>query len=484
MRDKATSPSIKKNFIYQISYNILLLVVAFVLSPYLARVLGAEALGIYAYHYVIADYFVLFSVLGLKNHGKRVIAQCRDDRASLNRAFSNLLTLHVLVSVICLAVYGVYVTCWASDQVYALIMMLIVLSGLLDIDWFYFGLENFKMTVVRSIVIKLITIVMILVCVNQPGDLWIYCLIMSAGILANQLALWFPLHRYVDWVRPEKAELVRHFKPLVVLFIPTLAISLYKQMDKIMIGGLSDHTELGYYDNAEKFVNIPLMVITSFGSVMLPRMANLMAHHETKTTERYTRLSFYYVMWLTYACAFGLMGIARGFAPIFWGRDFEPAGVLIVGLAVTLPFVAFANIIRTQYLIPSEHDNAYIVSVSVGAGLNLLLNAILIPTWGALGATLATIVAEVAVCLLQAFAVRKLIPIRTYFMQSLCFLPMGAVMALAVYFIGEWLNLSVWTLLIQLFVGAGLYLAISVLYFYKVKDPWLMAWLKKRKNRS
>ena len=148
--------SIKKNFAYQLIYEILVLILPFITSPYIARVIGAEGLGIYSYTYSVAYYFVLFSLLGIKNYGNRSIAKIRDNRNLLNETFTNILSVHILISIICCIAYGIYVFELKEDRVLATIQGFYVLSGLFDISWFYFGIERFKMTVSRNIIIKII----------------------------------------------------------------------------------------------------------------------------------------------------------------------------------------------------------------------------------------------------------------------------------------------------------------------------------------
>ena len=161
--------SIKKNFMYQMIYDVLVMILPFVTSPYISRVVGAEGLGVYAYSYSIAFYFVLFSMLGLKNYGNRAIAMVRDDKKRLNETFSNIVTLHFIVSVICFAVYIGYIIMMKGQKIYAIIQIGYVLSGLLDISWFYFGIEKFKMTVARSTIIRFLNVICIFVFVHEDG---------------------------------------------------------------------------------------------------------------------------------------------------------------------------------------------------------------------------------------------------------------------------------------------------------------------------
>ncbi|MBR1431029.1 MAG: flippase [Ruminococcus sp.] len=469
--------SIKKNFTYQMIYEVLILILPFVTSPYVARVIGAEGLGVFSYSVSIAYYFVLFSMLGLKNHGNRAIAQCRDDSAEMNRTFSGLLVLHMFVSVVCTVTYLIYALFICEDRMYALLQIFYVISALFDISWFYFGIEKFKMTVTRNVIIKILNVACVFIFVRDADDLWIYCLIMSLGHLVSQLALWAPLHRYVKLVRPEWSVIRKHIKPMLILFIPAVAVSLYKYMDKIMIGKLADKTQLGYYENAEKVINIPLTIIGSFGTVMLPKMSNLAAKANVKSAQNLMKISMKYVMCLAFALTCGLAGVGTVFAPVFWGKEFVPSGVLIMGLAVTIPFLAFANVIRTQYLIPKHMDREYTVSVMSGAVINLVINALLIGKLGAKGAVIGTIAAEILVCVIQTFAVRKQLPLWDYMKSFSFFMPVAAVMFTAVFAAGYFLQPHISTLLIQIAIGVIIYASIVILYFVKTKDEtFLRIW--------
>ncbi|MCI7738991.1 flippase [Butyricicoccus porcorum] len=469
--------SVKKNFFYQMIYEVLVFILPFITSPYIARVIGAEGLGIYSYANSIAYYFVLFSMLGLKNYGNRTIAQSRDDRERLNETFSNVAALHIIASTICILTYVGYIVILKGERLYAIIMGAYVLSGLFDISWFYFGIEKFKLTVTRNTLIKIANVICVFVFVRDADDLWKYCMIMSVGTLISQMVLWIPLKKYVTFVKPTWSKMVIHIKPLCILFIPSIAVSLYKYMDKIMIGVLSNKVQLGYYENAEKVINIPMGIITSFGVVMLPKMSNLLATKNRKESQKYMALSMKYIMCLAYALTFGLAGVGTVFAPVFWGEEFALSGILIMGLSLTIPFMSFANVIRTQYLIPSEKDREFLSSVVGGACANLIINTLLIPVWGSVGATIGTIVAEIVVCLIQCLAVRKELPLQIYLRNSGIFLLFGIAMFAAVYGVGSVMSSGVVTLLLQIILGVCIYAGCCLVYFIVAKDQMIVGML-------
>ena len=472
---------LKKNLFYNISYEILVIFLPLVLSPYVSRVLGADALGIYSYTYTIANYFVMFSMLGIRNYGNRLVAQIRNDQNKLNVMFSSLFTVHAIISIIFCILYFGYTFIFGGEYIeYFIIQGLYVLSAILDISWFYFGIEKFKITVLRSVFVKILNLILIFVFVRTRNDLNKYCFIMTGCILASQIMLWFPLGNFVKIQKPGYQAMKSHLKPMFILFFPTIAVSLYKYMDKIMIGSLSNKAQLGFYQNAEQLVNIPNVIINAIGTVMLPKMSNLIAEGKKQQTEKYFTRSMRYFMCMAFALSFGLAAVADNFAPLFWGKEFSSCSQLIMGLAMTVPFVTFANIIRTQYLIPNSKDKEYLISVIVGAVINIILNSMLIRTWGAKGAVLGTISAEISVCLVQAFLSKRDIDFRLYIKQTMSFCVIGIVMFICSHSIGDMLPYNAFIVLaIQVLAGVIIYSIGSGIVLYKMKDDFFSIMIKR-----
>lgn len=467
--------SVKKNLFYQMVYQILIIILPLVNSPYISRVLGVENLGIYSYTYSVANYFVLFIGLGIVNHGSRVIAENRNDRNELNNVFSNLFTLHFVIGIIVTFIYILYACIVVKEeQIYAIIQIIYVASGIFDINWFFFGIEKFKITVMRNMVTKLLTVVCVFIFVNKQGDLWIYCIIMAVSFLISQTVVWSFLRKYVTFVRPSWVKMKEHIIPLITLFLPVVAVSLYKIMDKIMLGSLSSRTQVGFYENSEKIINILLGLVTGVGIVMLPKMSNLIAVGDEKKSSYYINITMEVMIVVSMAMSFGLAAISDIFAPFFWGDEFDICGKLISILAITVPFIAFANVIRTQYLIPHRKERIYIISVSIGAIINIVINLLLIPKMGSIGAVVGTVCAEISVCFIQGVAVYRDLPIKMYLKKGILFLADGICMFLIIKHITPYLGKGIITLVIQILVGSVVYIGIGVIILIITKDELFM----------
>jgi O-antigen/teichoic acid export membrane protein len=288
----------------------------------------------------------------------------------------------------------------------------------------------------------------------------------------------------VKFVKVSLADTFHHLPEMSILFIPTIAISLYNYMDKIMVGAISGSQQLGFYEMAEKIPAIAIAVMGSVGTVMMPRMSNLVAKGDYEKGKKYINTSMQFVMWLSIAMAFGIAGVAKVFAPVYWGIAFSQCAEILMLLVIILPIKGFANVVRTQYLIPSKKDRQYVISVVSGAAVNLVVNFLLIPSLQSIGAALGTIAAEFTVCFVQAYACRKELPIIDYVKSSFPFLIIGAGMCFAVSLIGANHANTIGTLLLQIICGGALYVLLTGIWLYATKNVLLINILKAWKRKD
>lgn len=243
--------------------------------------------------------------------------------------------------------------------------------------------------------------------VKCSDDLWIYTILLNGGQFIGCATMWASLNKYIYFVKPSLKGIKKHIVPNIKLFIPVIAISVYKTMDKIMLGSISTNSQVGFYTNAESLINAPMGFIVAVGTVMLPRITNLLKNDEIEKSKIYFKKSLKLTMCFSCAVAFGLIAVAPTFVPLYYGNGFEDCIFLIQGQAIVMLFLAWANVIRTQFLLPHQHDKQYIYSIIIGACVNVILNLVLIPNYAAAGALIATIFAEGTVCVIQSFDAAK-----------------------------------------------------------------------------
>jgi len=452
---------------YSVVYQILNIITPLITAPYISRVLGVSNMGIYSYTKSISSYFLLIAMLGISNYGNRAIATSRDNKNKTSRLFWEIYSIQFVSSILTTIAYLIYINFFAVNQLVSFTWMFYVLSAFFDISWFYFGIEEFRLVVTRNVILKITSVILIFTLINSYEDIWKYSLIMSLSTLINQLILWLFIKNYIKFYRINIKTVKEHLKPILVLFIPVIAVSVYTIMDKIMIGQLSTMTEAGLYENAQKIMTLPTGIITALGTVMMPRMANLLSKNELYKAKQYLEISMKFTMIMSSAIAFGIAGIAPVFAPVFFGIEFMGSSKIMSLLAVTVVIISWANVIRTQYLIPNHKDKVYVNAVILGAIINIIVNILLIPKYGAIGASIATILAELAVAIYQTLTIYYEIEIKKYIFSATPYMLFGMIMFGLVRIIGVYFGTSVATLIIQIIIGFLVYTIISLIYINK-----------------
>lgn len=463
--------SIKKNLGLQTAYQLLNTGLPLITAPYLSRALGAASLGVYSFTSSVVLYFTLFAMLGTVNYGTRTIAASEDNTEERSKYFWSIFGLQFLVTAICTIAYTIYMLVFCKDNhVIAWIQGIAIICCFFDISWLFFGVENFKVTVTRSIIIKVVTVFAILVLVKKPEDLWLYALIMSIGTLANQVVLWFYIPRYISLVRISIKDVLKHVKPNIVLFIPLLAMSVYHIMDKTMLGALSSYEQSGYYYNADKLINIPLCIINGIGTVMLPRMTALYNSNNRDKADSLFLISLEGVALTGIAMSCGIAAISREFVPFFFGKGYDDCILLTIVLSPVLVIKGITNTVRTQYLVPLNKEKYYINSVLSGAVTNLFFNLILIPKLGAMGAVLGTLLAELLSCLVQFIVIVKDFKLGICLRNCSLYFLAGIIMFFTVRAVSMIHVTLPFKLTIEIISGALIFIILSGFIIYKTKS--------------
>ena len=457
--------SIRKNYLYNAFFNAFKLVFPLITIPFVAKALGPEQLGTYLYVYSVVALFSLVSNLGIMNYGNKLIASNRDNPEKLSKAFISLYLVSLCMTIPALILYFVYCIFFVKDnQAIFLIQSLLLFSTLFDITWFYMGIEEFAIPIKRDTMVKAVTLAAILLLVNVSDGLVTYTIIMSVSALVSMLSIWVYIPRYISLVKIRFSDCMLHFKPLLVLFIPVAAVSIYTSLSIVLLGTLANNTEVGQFVTATRIIAIPLGFITAMGAVMLPRMSHIVSNNNVSKVNRYIKDSMAFVMFMTIPVSLGFIATSRSFMPLFLGNEFSQAGTLLAIIAPVIIFAAWANVLRTQYLIPQGRNKSYIISVVIGALISLGLNLLLIPKFKAYGAAVSMLLAEFSVMLYQSWALRNELRLRVYFRNALKVTYKSLAMFLAVVIIGLIVQPVYIRLGVQVLVGGLLYAFLNIEY--------------------
>lgn len=373
-----------------------------IVYPYVCRVIKPEGVGAVNFAQNVIIYFQMIAMLGIPTYGIRAIAKVRDDPEQLRETFWEIFTINLICYAVSLALLGLTADLF-SDKKLLLVMSSYMFFTVIGIEWYYSGLERYDFMAFWSLVFKLLMIAGVYLLVKTEADYIKYGFLYALGSVGAGIVYFLNL----DVKRPEKLSLKKHWKPIAVFFAMSVATTIYTSMDSVMLGFISGETENGYYDAAVKVKMALVALITSLGTVLLPRSSNLVEKGDTETFRMLTKKALRYVLLFSIPCCILFIFIARPVVMILSGPLFEKSVLPMKIIMPTIVLIGITNITGLQVMVPLGREKYVLYSEIAGAVVNLIVNALLIPPLGAAGAAIGTVAAETAVLIVQVFLIWK-----------------------------------------------------------------------------
>ena len=390
-----------KNYAYNLSYQLLVIILPIITTPYVTRVFSSNDLGIYGYFSSIVTYFVLLATLGVANYGTKIIS---GHRKEIEKNFWGIYSLQLWATVLSLSLYSVLcLTLPFMQNPVAYILGLSLISKGLDISWLFQGLEDFRKITVRNITVKLVGVISIFLFVKSANDLYLYVFLLTIFELLGQLSMWLPAREFIGKVHFDMIYARVHLKPVILLFLPQIAISLYVTLDRTMLGALASTKDVGIYDQALKLVNILLTLVTSLGSVMLPRVSSLLSSGDHKAVNKMHEMSFLIYNLVIFPIIAGMLIVNDDFVQFFLGEDFQDARYAIAIMIFRMFFIGWTNIMGIQILIPHDKNKEFMLSTTIPAIVSVGLNLFFLPHFGFIGAAIVSVLTESLVWFIQLY---------------------------------------------------------------------------------
>ncbi|MCO4481292.1 Membrane protein [Streptococcus infantarius subsp. infantarius] len=390
-----------KNYAYNLSYQLLVIVLPIITTPYVTRIFSSKDLGTYGYFNSIVTYFILLATLGVANYGTKEISGHRKD---IRKNFWGIYTLQLIATILSLVLYTSLCLFFPGMQnMVAYILGLSLISKGMDISWLFQGLEDFRRITARNTTVKVLGVISIFLFVKTPGDLYLYVFLLTFFELLGQLSMWLPARPYIGKPQFDLSYAKKHLKPVILLFLPQVAISLYVTLDRTMLGALSSTNDVGIYDQALKIINILLTLVTSLGSVMLPRVSSLLSNGDHKAVNKMHELSFLIYNLVIFPIIAGLLIVNKDFVSFFLGKDFQEAYLAIAIMVFRMFFIGWTNIMGIQILIPHNKHREFMLSTTIPAVVSVGLNLLLIPPFGFVGASIVSVLTEALVWFIQLY---------------------------------------------------------------------------------
>jgi O-antigen/teichoic acid export membrane protein len=451
------------NFIYQASYQLMKIIIPILTIPIVSRSLGPQGIGIYNYTYSIVSYFVLFSGLGITLYGSREIALARDDKKELSKVFWEIFNLKIFLVMINLILFLI-IASHLEYSTYFYLQTFSILSVLFDVSWFYVGIEDFKRTMLANIFSQILVFILILFFVKNEGDLGKYIFIQSLSFILPQIYPCLYLKKYVNFSKVKFKDILGRLKSAVNFFIPQIAIIVYTTLNKTFLGIFVGTTEVGYYTSSLTMNMVFITLITSFDTVMLPRMSHMYRTSNQlemiRTLEKTTEGQLFFSI----PIMFGMLTIYDKFVPWFLGDQFQFVNQLLPIFSLLIVVVPLGMAISRQYLIPVGKVKQYNLSVILGAVISVGMNIILLPRIGIFGSVCASISAELFVLLSRLVSLHKSTNFKFSYKKISVYILSGLTMCLVTRLVTVNAAPTFFTNVIQAIIGVVIYMILTSIF--------------------
>ena len=395
-----------KNYLYNLSYQILTIILPIITVPYVTRIFTSEALGNYVFYNSIVSYFSLFAMLGIGVYGTKQIAAASD----VSSTFWNIYAIQLIASILSIFVYIIVVfSIPQMEGIVPLIVGITLFANMMDISWLFSGKEDFKKITIRNVVIRVIGVISIFTFVKSSDDLYLYVFLIVIFDFLGQFVMWVPAKKFIKRPSFNTRIMKKNLHPIVLLFLPQVAISLYVVLDRTLLGLLGSYSDVGIYEQGQKLVSILLKVVSSLGVVMLPRVANLLSERRDKEAQNMVKFSFILYNLIIFPMIFGLIAVNEVFVKLFLGQNFQDVKYVLYIIVFNIMFVGWTNILGYQVLVVRNKNKEFMLSTTIPAFVSVAVNIAVIPFFGYIGASITSVVVEILVFAIQWYYSRNII---------------------------------------------------------------------------
>ena len=395
-----------KNYLYNLSYQVLTIILPIITVPYVTRIFTSEDLGNYGFYNSIVSYFSLFAMLGIGIYGTKQIAAARD----VSSTFWNIYAIQLIASLLALFVYVItLVSIPKMSGIVPIILGIILLTKMIDISWLFTGKEDFKKITLRNTMVKVAGVISIFTFIKSSEDLYLYIFLIVIFDFLGQFVMWIPAKKFIKRPSFDTKIIKKNLHPIVLLFLPQVAISLYVVLDRTLLGLLGSYSDVGIYEQGQKLTSILLTVVSSLGAVMLPRVANLLSERKEIEAQNMVRFSFILYNLIIFPMIFGLIAINEVFVKLFLGQNFQDVKYVLYIIVFNIMFIGWTNILGYQVLVVRNKNKEFMLSTTIPAIVSIAVNITVIPFFGYIGASITSVVVEFLVFAIQWYYSRNII---------------------------------------------------------------------------
>ncbi|MEH7111513.1 flippase [Neobacillus niacini] len=404
--------SIRFNFIMNSILTMSSFIFPLISFPYVSRILMPEGMGKVTFAISVISYFAMFAQLGIPTYGIRTCAKIRDNKEELTKNVQEIFIINIIMSFVAYIAFFIALSTvprLQESKILFLIVSSTILFNTIGVEWLYKALEQYAYITIRSMIFKFVALIAMFALIHQQSDYVIYGGISILAAVGSNLLNFINVRKYIGMRPVGNYNFKKHMKPIFVFFAMSMATTVYTNLDKIMLGFIKNDEEVGYYYAAVKIKMILVSIVTSLGTVILPRASFYIEHGFQDEFLRITQKTLNFVIILAAPLTLYFMIFARSGIFFLSGNAYEGAVFPMQVIMPTLLFIGMTNIMGIQILVPKGKEKVVLFSVIAGAIVNLIINIILIPNLASTGAAIGTLVAEIVVFIAQYIALKDII---------------------------------------------------------------------------
>lgn len=457
--------SLSSNLMYNVINQIVSIIVPLITGPYIARVLSAELIGSYSYASANSSYFVFLSCLGLGQYGMLQVAAKRNNKEQLSCVFWEISILKLLLSFLSISVYAGFFFLAENVLLRKLYMILTIniLANAIDISWAFGGLEDFKSIAIRNILVRILTVTSILCLVKDQNDVLLYAFIMQFSTFIGAVSAFPIVKAYICWPGIKKLQILRHFRPALIYFIPGIVNVVFTSADKTMLGRMSNNYEVGIYEQANKIFALCNSILNSASNVFLARSTYRFYNDDIADSKNTIKKIISFSCFVIFPATFGVVAVSHDAIRLFCGAGYEKSALVLQALCMNLLFSTLGNYYAHQCLISRGRQADYNFTITACAVINVLLNMLLIPKYQSIGAAVASGLSATLIAVFLFYYGKDVLSMREFFCISRKYILAAVTMYLSI----SWIHMdqnAMTAIAIRVVVGVVVYVASLILF--------------------
>lgn len=484
MSNETKVSSVKINFVMNFILTLSGIIFPLITFPYASRILLPVGTGKVAFATSVVSYFTMLGMLGIPTYGIRACAKVRDDKIKLSRTVQELMIINFIMMSVALFSYVLsfnLVPRFAEDKGLFMINIAVLVLNLIGCDWLYKGLEQYQYITVRSVIFKVLAIIFMFLLVKEQDDYHYYAAITILASVGSYVFNFINLRKLIILQPLESLEIRKHVKPTLMFFMMTVATTIYTSLDSVMLGFMIGDESVGYYNAAINIKNVLVSLVTSLGVVLLPRLSVYIQQNRKKEFNDLIIKALTFVSFSSIPLTIYFIYFAETAVYFLSGTSYGGSIIPMQISMLTLILIGLSNLFGIQMLVPMNKEIVVVKSVMLGAAVNLVLNIIFIPMFGAAGAAFGTLVAEMFVTGYQVYNLKDILKEQLHYVQLPKFI-MAAICGMfpVVLLMNIWSSSSYF---VNLLVSASVYGCLYCIFLLLMKEKHALEFVNEIRKR-